>query len=139
MGKIKDDRIIIALLQAFNDPDKTIRTAIQELIIITKWNNIEKFGESIVPHLVYALQVKNNDVRYKAALALGEIKAADAVEPLLKALKSRDTPVKRRVIWALGEIGNPKAIKPLQKAEKNKNWVIKRAETKAIIMTSKTE
>lgn len=49
----------------------------------------------------------------RAAWALGKLKAAEAVDPLIAALKDGDEHFKMCVVEALGRIGDPKAIAPL--------------------------
>jgi HEAT repeat protein len=60
-------------------------------------------------------------MRRGAAWALGQIKDARAVEPLLAALKDRDEDVRRAAAGALGEIGDKRAAGVLSAALRSGN------------------
>ena len=67
-----------------------------------------------VDGLVKALSYrKDKAVRVRAGQALGRLKDARAVEPLMVALGDEDESVGRAAAEALGEIGDPRALKSL--------------------------
>jgi ATP-dependent DNA helicase RecQ len=80
-----------------------------------------------VGELIRSLSDPDGNVRRLAASALGKLRAADAVGPLLELLRGETGPqVRQYSIIALGRIGDPRAIPALQKngddgAEKSYN------------------
>ena len=89
------------------------------------WGGLEENGDGsnhLIDQLINILQPNNLLLsRWRAALALGEIKDERAVEPLIKALKSSDPDLREHAARALGDIGDPKAIVPLVENLVNKN------------------
>jgi len=77
--------------------------------------------------LINALNDENPTARSNAALKLGELKAKEAVEPLLKMLeKEKASNVRIVVAVALLKIGDEKALSTLKKlAEKDKNQTVR--------------
>jgi len=70
--------------------------------------------------LIRALVDPITDVRRAAVVALGEIGATEAVQPLITTLQTDpDGVVRRRAASALGGIGDPRAIEPLLSALQN--------------------
>ena len=65
---------------------------------------------------------KEPGVRSSAAQALGEIREAEAVEPLVIALNDSDEWVRGRAAQALGVIGNKQAVQPLIDALSDSKW-----------------
>ena len=65
--------------------------------------------------LIQALQEENDDVRLRAADALGEIGDSRAIEPLVQALRDEDRDVQFEVAEALGMMGE-RAVEPLMQA-----------------------
>jgi len=63
--------------------------------------------------LITASKDKEAFVRRGAAVALGQIKDAHAVEPLIAALKDENASVRRSAAAALGEIKDVRAAEPL--------------------------
>jgi HEAT repeat protein len=62
----------------------------------------------------------DQDVRRKAALALGWMEDETAVEPLIQALGDKDLLVREAVAHALGRIGDKRAVEPLIQALRDK-------------------
>jgi HEAT repeat protein len=80
-----------------------------------RWKSAEslvKIGAPSVEPLISVLEHPDSDVRWKAAIALGEIKDPRAIGPLIRQLSDTDRFVKSRVAHALGMIGAP-AVNPL--------------------------
>jgi HEAT repeat protein len=64
--------------------------------------------------LIRALQYKKDwEVRWAAAMTLGEIREPEAVESLIQGLDDEHGWVRWGAVWALGEIGDSRAIGPL--------------------------
>jgi len=63
--------------------------------------------------LIAALKDTRWSVRERAAVALGRIQHARAVDPLIRALKDADRRVEWAVAYILGEIGDARAVVPL--------------------------
>ena len=71
-----------------------------------------------VETLIGKLKSQDAHVRKETVEALGWLKDARAVEPLIAALKDEDRYVYTGAAWALGKIGEP-AVEPLIKALKD--------------------
>lgn len=64
--------------------------------------------------LIRALQYRKDwEVRWAAAMTLGEIREPEAVESLIQGLDDEHGWVRWGAVWALGEIGDSRAIGPL--------------------------
>lgn len=75
---------------------------------------VRKWGKKKqVKSLIAALENRDRDIRETAALELGCIKDARAVEPLFAALKDKDEDVRFNVAEALSEINDPRTVKYL--------------------------
>jgi HEAT repeat protein len=73
----------------------------------------------------------DENVRFEAAAALGDIGDASCVGPLIKALE--DTPrVKEVAVRSLGKIGDPSAVPILIDVIKDENWEIRSAAAKSL-------
>ncbi|MFW9902822.1 MAG: HEAT repeat domain-containing protein, partial [Candidatus Thorarchaeota archaeon] len=75
------------------------------------------------PGLIKALSnMDSSDIRENAALALGQIKIHNAIEPLITALeKEKEAYPRRQMCWSLGELGNSQASGALIKTLKDKD------------------
>ncbi len=83
-----------------------------------RWKSAEalvKIGNDSVEPLIVLLGHPDEDVRWKSAIALGEIRDVRAIDPLIGLLRDQDRYVKGRVAVALGMIGQP-AVSPLIRA-----------------------
>lgn len=108
---MKQQKDIGALIQALRYKDLDIQ-----------WRATEALGEmgtDGTDHLLLALQSRNKHVRLGVMEALGEIKANEAVQPLIKALKDPDNEIRWEAALALGEIGDEQAIPSLVEALKD--------------------
>lgn len=91
-------------------------------------------GRAVDP-LIAALKDEDWSVRWKAAQALGEIKDARALDPLIAALKKdEDTIVRLAAARALGEITDARAVDPLIAVlkDKDENSVVRLAAAGAL-------
>ncbi|MCP9447146.1 MAG: HEAT repeat domain-containing protein [Nitrospira sp.] len=108
LGKIRDERVLDPLmLQLRSDEFKD--DAIQALV---------ELGEPAVARLIGALRDKDENVRKSAVLALGRIKSAAAIDPLIDMTKDPDWFIRLTAAAALESIGDERgreAIKPLLK------------------------
>jgi HEAT repeat protein len=77
--------------------------------------------------LLKDLQKDNAYDRQRAAIALGSLKDAGAVEPLIKCLQDDDDFVRTFAARALGNIRDPKALNPLIKALDDKHVLVRRS------------
>lgn len=109
-----------------NPPDFTRVDELREGQVHTKAANaLKSIGNPAIPTLVEALQVKSHRflrVRAEAARVLGELKAAEAVGPLIGLLTESDKwyDVKKIAVEALENIGGPEA-EQAAKAWRSKN------------------
>lgn len=103
LGRIGDARAAQALMPLLQDKVKAVRVdAAQALTVI---------GRAAVPLLLEALRHEEWLVRLHAVEALGKIKAAESVEPLLWVLfNDRDAAVREDAVRSLGEIGDPTSV-----------------------------
>jgi HEAT repeat protein len=86
---------------------------------------LSRIGILAVDPLIVALKNPDDDVRWKVAMALGEIGDPRAIGPLIGLLADSDRFVKSRAALALGMIGEP-AVDPLivalQEGDGNQRW-----------------
>lgn len=68
---------------------------------------------SLLISLVSALKDTKDEVRYKAAYALGNIRNPAAVQPLTDALQDKNEEVRYQAVFALGKIKDKRALIPL--------------------------
>ena len=114
LGKIKDTRVVVPLINALKDTDSYVRGQ-------AAWELGEIRDAQAVPQLISVLG--NDDfvyVRFEAARALGKIKDVRSVQPLINALKDEARDIREEAAEALIEIGNPATDQMLQ-ALKEKN------------------
>lgn len=80
-----------------------------------RWKAAEaltQIGTESVPYLINALENPDEDVRWKAAISLGEIGDRRAIDPLISLLGDEDRFVRSRAAYALGIMGE-QVIQPL--------------------------
>ncbi|NLF77026.1 MAG: HEAT repeat domain-containing protein [Chloroflexi bacterium] len=96
--------------------------------------NVEKLkAKGNLQGLIKALTYqKDQSVRYNAAKALGEIRGANTVEPLIAALRDSSEDVREAATRALGEIGDARAVEPLIAAFKDAGFPAREAAAKAL-------
>jgi HEAT repeat protein len=108
LGKIRDERVLDPLmLQLRNDEFKD--DAVNALV---------ELGEPALSRLIKALKDKDENVRKQAVMALGRIKHAEAINPLIDMLADSDWFTRLTSAAALEAIGDDRgrdAIKPLTK------------------------
>ncbi len=118
LGEIKDAAAVEPLTDLFlSDGYSGVRWKVAEAL--------SKIGSPSVSPLIAALAHRDDDVRWKAAIALGEIRDERAVEPLIRLLSDPDRFVKGRAAIALSTIGEPAVnplIRALQEGDGNLRW-----------------
>jgi HEAT repeat protein len=113
LGEIKDERAVEPLIAAMNDPDLSVRRHTS-----TAFGKIGKLAP-LPENLTEDLKSQDPAKRAEVARALGDMKDARAVEPLIAALKDEDWQVRRNAAMALGEIRDARAVEPLIAALKD--------------------
>ena len=111
IGQMKQEKDFNGLIRALMYKDLDIQ-----------WRAAEALGEMGADgknHLLEALQSRNKHVRLGVMEALGEIRAYEAVRPLVNALRDPDNEVRWEAALALGEIGDDQAVPALVEALKD--------------------
>jgi len=125
LGKIGDSRTVEPLIDALKDEDSYyVRRGVVEALV--------KIGEPAVDLLTKALKDEDWRVRSSAANALGNIRDARVVGPLIEALKDKNSYVRMRAAEALGKIGDSRAVETLIKALKDKNSGVRKKAAEAL-------
>jgi HEAT repeat protein len=93
-------------------------------------NNLVRIGSPAVDPLIGALRNHNSRIRYHAAsalgsLALGGIKAHNAVPSLIEALHDENSQVKNFAARSLGDIGDQRAVEPLIRALRDEDMGVR--------------
>ncbi len=98
--------------------------------------SIEKLQEEgDTEALIKLLSYKRKaEVRMEAAVALGELKAEDAIGPLIERLEDEDEGVRSAAAVALGSIGDQSAISPLINLLKDESAVAREGALQALVM-----
>jgi HEAT repeat protein len=118
LGELRDPGTVAPLAELFTaDGYTAVRWKVAEALT--------RIGAPAVDPLIAALSHADDDVRWKAAIALGGIRDARAIDPLIRLLSDTDRFVKGRAALALGMIGEP-AVEPLIRAltegDGNRRW-----------------
>ena len=103
LGRIGDPEAVSALMPLLQDRVKAVREEVSAALAA--------IGGVAVLALIQALQHDEWLVRLHAVEALGKLKCAEAVEPLLQALfNDRDSAIREDIVRALGAIGDARAV-----------------------------
>lgn len=118
------------VIPALRDSNEIVRATATNSVIFLPPNEA-------VQHLLPLLKDKSIFVRKETAYALGQIRNARAIQPLLEVFnRDKNLEVKMASAVALGEIGNVSAIdellKVLQKKSKDNEIFLRRASARAI-------
>lgn len=107
MGALRaiGDSRAVPILLLFGQRDATLRLQAREAIV--------GMGEAAVARLIDVLQGTNSAITRDAVVALGRIRDARAIPPLLNTLDRSTGAVRLSVIEALGRIADPKSVGPL--------------------------
>jgi HEAT repeat protein len=118
LGKIKDRRSILPLIDALNDKHVKVREGAAEAL--------RQIGPIAVDPLITALSDDNLNICHDAIVLLGDIKASQAVEPLILVLKNHELWTLRfEAARALGKIRDTRAIEPLIEALNDKDAYVR--------------
>ncbi len=83
--------------------------------------------------MIEALKHEDPNIRWDAARALGTLRDARAVEPLLCALDDPDPDVRRKAVLALAKIRDHRAVEALQACSENdENQVVRWAAARGL-------
>jgi HEAT repeat protein len=107
LGELGSSRAVPALIRVLNDRDRAVQ-----------WfaaTSLAKLGEPATKALLAELRSDDRDAAVGAAVALGRMKEAKAVGPLVDLLAAHDLYVREQAIEALVAIGKP-SVGPLVKA-----------------------
>ena len=102
------------------------RTMLELLTASQSAHELVKLGPSAVLELIRALRDSDSRVRCVAAMALGDLGDARAVEPLIAALKDESVLVRYPAAAALGMLGDARAVEPLIAALKDESGFVRR-------------
>ncbi len=103
MGRIGDPRAVDTLMPLLQDAVKAVREEAAHALV--------QIGTASLPRLLAALEHDEWLVRLHAVEALGQLRAPESVEPLLRVMfNDSDSAVRIDAARALGEIGDPRAV-----------------------------
>ncbi|HVO72996.1 MAG TPA: HEAT repeat domain-containing protein [Ignavibacteriaceae bacterium] len=114
LGELGSESVVEPLVLSLKDSDDSVREQAAAALenIDPNW----RVSETVKNALPVFIAILNNNsalTRSDAAKALGKIKDASAVDPLINALKDEDYIVRWVAADALGEIKNSSAVNPL--------------------------
>lgn len=128
LKRLGDERTVEALIESLKyeswQDEFTVLIAVRE-------NSAEALGiigdKIAVPALIEALLVDSDEeVRWKAAAALGRLKDDRGVDALITALNDVSWAVRRNATIALGDIGNEKGYEPLLNSLTDPDWHVRK-------------
>lgn len=136
LGKSKDPRAVLPLMDAANDDDPLVRLAVYQALTNfgpvaveelhktlsdpnpeRRWMAVHMLGrigskEAVLP-IMSVLTDSAALVRLEAAECLGKLQDRRAIKNLICLLKDPDVDVRQAAATALGQIPSPKAVEPL--------------------------
>ena len=117
LGQIDDVRSIDPLSYAsVKDAEYYVREEAYDALQKNTAGGNKVDARSVDP-IIGALKDEDNEVRLRAAEALGQLKNAAAVDSLIEALKNdADCRIREKAAWALGQIDDVRSIDPLSYA-----------------------
>ena len=147
LGTFKDPRAVVPLVALLRDQDRSVREAAIEALRSIGAPAVEVVGacltepdlsvqesasailasiadERVLIPLIKALRSGNWIVRMQAVNALGRVRNADAVEPLVPLLQDKVKAVREDAAAALAVIGDA-AIPSLLKALQHEDWLVR--------------
>ncbi len=115
LGILDCERMIDPLVYCLSDEHEKVRLAAIDVLS-------GKPCSKVVQGLICCLYDVNSWIAYQAAVALGSIGDADAVEPMIEVLEETgDVPLKIGLIRALRQIDDPRADPVLQRMQNDTN------------------
>jgi HEAT repeat protein len=147
LGSLKDPRAVPPLIVLLRDQDRSVREAAIGALREIGAPAVEALGtcltqadlsvqesasavlttiadERVLPQLITALRSGDWIVRMHAAKALGRVRNADAVEPLIPLLQDKVKAVREEAAATLAAIGDP-AIPSLLDALRHEDWLVR--------------
>jgi len=147
LGTFKDPRAVMPLIALLRDPDRSVREAAVVALRAIGAPSVEALGacleqpdlsvqeaasailssiadERVLTPLITALRSNDWIVRMHAAKALGRIRTADAVEPLIPLLQDKVKAVREEAAATLAAIGDS-AIPSLVNALQHEEWLVR--------------
>ena len=115
LGKIRDERVLDPLMQQLRN-DEFMEDATDALV---------NLGEPALPGLIKALKDKEELVRKQAVIALGRIKSAEAIDPLIEMLQNKDWFTRLTAAAALEAIGDERGREAIRPLLKDSDMVVK--------------
>lgn len=136
LGELRDARALPPLLACLEDEDTEVRSAaahalgasgllealpalLNHLLDANRhvreavWQALAALGPAVFPALVERLEHESPEMRQSACRALGLLRDARALEPLLTRLEDDNILVRQAACVALTEQGDPRAVAPL--------------------------
>ena len=147
LGTFKDPRAVVPLVALLRDEDRSVREAAVESLRSIGTPAVEAVGacleqpdlsvqeaasailstiadERVLPSLIKALRSNDWIVRMHAAKALGLVRHADAIVPLIPLLQDKVKAVREEAAAGLAAIGDP-AIPSLVTALRHEEWLVR--------------
>lgn len=147
LGTFKDPRAVVPLVALLRDEDRSVREAAVESLRSIGTPAVEAVGacleqpdlsvqeaasailstiadERVLPSLIMALRSNDWIVRMHAAKALGLVRHADAIAPLIPLLQDKVKAVREEAAAGLAAIGDP-AIPSLVTALRHEEWLVR--------------
>lgn len=122
----RKEAILVSLFKALEDKDPVVREEAVDLLSESKDGRAFKHLTEVL------LNDEDEDVRARAAKALGDFGDQRAIDPLIKALQDKDVWVRENVVNALGQIGEERVISPLMEVLRDEDGDVRGAATDAI-------
>jgi HEAT repeat protein len=128
LKRIGDKRSVDALIDSLKyepwEDDYTVLIAVRE-------NSAEALGiigdkKALIPLMNALLEDSDEEVRWKAAAALGKIRDPSSVDALVEALNDKSWTVRRNVTIALGDVGDERGFEPLLSSMTDKDWHVRK-------------
>lgn len=119
LAQYKEPRAVPVLIDALHDRGRDVHQH-------ASWGLLH-IGTPAVPHLIEAMQDKDNYVRRDVAKILGQIGDTSAIPCLVEALQDESGEVRRAVAEALGHCRSSEAVPALSEALQDEQEVVRRA------------
>jgi len=128
LKKVGDETAVESLIESMKyekwQDDYTVLIAVRE-------NSAEALGiigdkRAIQPLIGTLIEDSDEEVRWKAAAALGKLNDESAVDALIAALNDKSWAVRRNATIALGDIGDEKGYEPLLSSINDKDWHVRK-------------
>jgi HEAT repeat protein len=128
LKRLGDGRTVDALIESLKYEDWQDEFTV---LIAVRENSAEALGiigdKKAVPALIETLLVDSDEeVRWKAAAALGRLNDDTGVDALITALNDVSWAVRRNATIALGDIGNEKGYEPLLNSLTDPDWHVRK-------------